>query len=124
MSTNARFSSAAGSDNTDRVRDNQYLTPAYAASLALLPVKSFTLVNVAPLTGAMSVTAGVGSASTPPYVGDRIKLLFSAAATQVVTFSTGFLSAGTLSVAAGKTANATFIFNGASWCEESRTITA
>ena len=124
MSTNARFSSAAGSDNTDRVRDNQYLTPAYAASLALVPVKSFTLVNVAALTGAMSITAGVGAAATAPYVGDRIKLLFSAASTQVVTFSTGFLSTGTLSVTAGKTANATFIFNGASWCEEGRSVTA
>lgn len=124
MSTNARFSSWPGADNTDRLRDNQYLTPVYAATLTINPVKSSTLVNVGALTGAMTINLGAGTATTAPYVGDRIKFLFTSAASQIVTFGTNCLSTGTLTVAAGKTANITMMFNGASWCEECRTITA
>lgn len=123
MSTIARFSSAPGSDNTARILNHEYLTPAYAAAITINPTKSKTLVNVAALTGAITINAGVGSASSAPYVGDELVLLFTSAAIQVITFGTGFLSTGTLSTAAGKTANARFIFNGASWCEAGRTIT-
>jgi len=125
MSTKSRFSSAPGSDNTDRIRDNEYLTPAYATTVTINPSKNKTLANFAALTGAMTINAGVGTASTAPYVGDEMKMLFTAATTQVVTFGTGILpSAATLSVTGTKTANVKFVFNGASWCEETRTVTA
>ncbi|HXR84335.1 MAG TPA: hypothetical protein VN722_08505 [Hanamia sp.] len=129
MSTSARFTSgtgpiAQGTDNTSRIKNNQYLNPAYAAIINVNPYASETLVNVAALTGALTINTGVGSASTAPYVGDKITFLFTSAGIQVVTFGTGMLSTGTLSTAAGKTANITFIFNGASWCESHRTITA
>lgn len=113
-----------GVDKTSRIFDNEYLTPAYAATLNLVPTKSCTIAQVALLTGAMTVNAGVGAAATAPYVGDRLKLLFTSTAGATVTFGTGFLvTATTLVIPATKTANATFIFNGANWCEKSRAIT-
>jgi len=124
MSTLSRFPNVAGADNTDRIRNNEYLTPAYAATIALLPTKSRTLVNVAALTGALTVTMGVGTSTTAPYVGDEVIMLFTAAADRIVTFGTGTLPTATLTVLAAKTANVKFIFNGAAWCEVSRAVTA
>jgi len=124
MSTISRFPNTPSADNTDRIRTNEYLTPAYAATIALNPSKSKTLVNFAALTGALTVTIGVGTSSTAPFVGDVVIMMFTAAADRIVTFTTGVLSTGTLTVLAGKTANMQFMFNGAAWCETDRTVTA
>ncbi len=129
MSTSARFTDNtgvinAGTDNTDRIKNNQYLNPAYATPLAVVPYCAETLIGPIALTGALTVTIGVGSSTTAPYVGDKVTFLFSAAADRIVTFSTGTLPTGTLTVLAGKTANASFMFNGTAWVETSRVVTA
>lgn len=130
MSTKARFSNdnttpiGLGIENTDRILTNSFQTPAYAASININTTASKTLVLVGALTGALSLTAGVGDGTNAPFVGDKMTFLFTSASIEVVTFGTGLLSTGTLSTAAGKTANITFIFNGASWCESHRAITA
>lgn len=126
MSTSARFSGAKEADNTHRAYQEDYQAPVYAATIALAikPNAAKTLVAVA-LTGALTVTANVGSATTPPYLGDRIQFLFTPDGTsRVVTFGTGFLPTGTLSVTTAKYAQASFVFNGTSWIEESRAVTA
>jgi len=129
MSTNSRFPNVAGPiglgiENTDRILTNSFQSPAYAASIAIKTVTANTLVQVGALTGALSLTMGVGDGTDAPFVGDKVTFLFTSASIEVVTFSTGMLSTGTLSTAAGKTANIRFIFNGASWCETNRTITS
>lgn len=130
MATTARFTDSVGpihqgADNTDRIRSNEYLTPAYAATIALKPNKAFTLVKPATLTGAVTFTAGVGSATTAPYVGDTMTfILIPDGTTRVATFGTGFLPTGTLSVTTAKTANISFIFDGASWEETGRSVSA
>ena len=127
MATTPRFTGAKNVDNTGNVIARGYQSPAYGATIALTtkPFESFTLVNVAQLTGALTMTVGVGSATLPPFVGDEIQVLFNADATnRVVTFSTGFLTSGTLTVTASKTATVKFIFNGTAWQEMGRVVTA
>lgn len=126
MSTSARFTGAANKDNTARREIYDYQSPAYASSIALtIKDRSKTIVQVAQLTGALSLTANVGSSTTPPYVGDKIEFLFTSDGTnRVVTFSTGFLPTGTLTVTASKSASAVFMFNGTAWIELSRAVSA
>lgn len=117
----SRFTPGANQDNTLRTVTQDYLNPVYAASIALKPVQAYTLVNFQQLTGALGLTAD----TTQPYVGDELEMLFSADTTnRVITFGTGFTSAGTLTVTASKYASAKFIFNGTIWVERSRAITA
>lgn len=129
MATLARISAlktaiGQGTDNSSRIFDNEYQIPAYAATLTIIPTKSSTVVNVGLLTGAMTVNVGVGSATTSPYVGDKMKFLFTSTAGATVTLGTGLLvTAATVVIPALKTANLTFIFNGAAWVEEARAIT-
>ena len=129
MSTSARYNNGIGqvnasADNTDRVRDNQFLQPAYAATIALVPTKSYTLVQTPALTGAVTFTVGVGTPATAPYVGDKLEfLLQSDGTTRVATFGTGFTSTGILTVTTGKYATALFMFNGINWQEVGRTVT-
>lgn len=130
MSTLSRFPAGSGvfdlgRDNTDRIKDNRFLTPAYASTIAILPRHALTLVQPATLTGAVTFTAGVGSSTTPPYVGDEIQfLLVSDGTSRTATFGTGFAPNGTLAVTTAKYGYIDFIFNGTVWQEKSRTITA
>jgi hypothetical protein len=125
MATTSRFSGLAGDDNTSRVLTNAYLTPIYAASIAIVPTQAHTVVKPGALTGALSLTIGVGTSSTNPYVGDTIRFLFAASgADRIVTFSTGFKSAGTLTVVSAKWGSASFMFDGVNWVETGRALTA
>lgn len=126
MSTLPRFTGAVNVDNTDRRFMNDYQAPAYAASIAIStkPNAARTLVQIT-LAGALTLTIGVGSATTPPMVGDEVIFLIkSDASIRVVTFSTGFQPAGTLSTVASKTVSASFIFDGTGWQEMGRAIQA
>ncbi len=119
MATNFRFIAGAGQDNTGRIATFSQQALTYAATIALLPKEFSSLYSLA-LTGAVTLTAG----TTLPQVGDEIKFLFSADATnRIVTFGTGFASTGTLTVTASKKATATFRFDGAAWVEAGRSIT-
>lgn len=125
MATISRFSGLPSDDNTSRVITNAYLNPDYAATIDLIPFAAKTVVKVAALTGALSITIGVGTSSTPPYVGDTIEFLFAASgADRIVTFSTGFSKSGTLTVVNAKYGSASFMFDGVSWVETGRALTA
>lgn len=129
MSTSARFndglSTFPGLDNTDRIRNNAFLQPAYTSTIAIVPQTSYILVKPATLTGAVTFTIGVGSTTTPPYVGDKVEfLLVSDGTTRTATFGTGFTSTGTLAVTTAKYASISFMFNGTNWQEVGRVVTA
>lgn len=127
MSTTARFTGASNVDNTGRTLLMDYQSPAYASTIAIATDVNATntLVQVAQLTGALTMTIGVGTLTTAPYVGDQVRILFSADGTnRVVTFGTGFVSSGTLTVTASKFASVLAIFNGTAWQVVGREITA
>jgi hypothetical protein len=122
-----RFTGAVNADNNGTAFSQGYQAPAYASTLAVTVngQDSYTLVRVGQLTGALTITAGVGSATLAPLVGDTMQILFSADATnRVVTFSTGFATAGTLTVVASKFGAVRFVFNGTVWQEAGRALTA
>lgn len=123
--TTTRFGITPSTDNTDRVLTNDYQTPDYAASIAITTKHADTRVKVAELTGALTVTAGVGTASTAPYVCDTMTLLFATDSTQrIVTLSTGISASGTITIPADKKASLTLTFDGATWVETGRAIEA
>ncbi len=134
MSTNSRFPLSTGAnayfkrDNTFRVLTGDYQTPAFASTIALVVNAAKTIVQPATLTGAVTFTVNVGTGtadSTAPFVGDRIEFLFTPDGTsRVVTFGTGFLPTGTLSVTTAKTATAQFVFDGTVWRQEGSAVTA
>jgi hypothetical protein len=121
MPNSLNFTRGAGQDKTFRTVTQDAQQVAYAASIAVVPVENYNLYQVAQLTGALTLTATV----TNLYIGDIVRVMFSADATnRVVTFSTGFVSAGTLTVTASKFAFAEFVFNGTSLQEMGRAVTA
>ena len=127
MATTPRFTGSANQDNTGRTLLMDYQAPAYASSIAIATDVNATntLVQVAQLTGALTMTIGVGTSTTAPYIGDEVRLMFSADGTnRVVTLGTGFVSSGTLTVTASKFASVSAIFNGTAWQVVSREITA
>jgi hypothetical protein len=124
-----RFSGSASKDNTSRLEATDYQAPAYAASIAITTRQGFakTIVKVATLTGALTLTAGLGSATTDPQIGDELQILLAGDATgRTVTFSTGLtVSAATLVLAAGsKKGYISFMFDGATWVEQGRSTQA
>ena len=127
MATTARFTGAAGKDNTDRRAFNDFQAPAYSATIALAikPHAANTLIQTAALTGVATITANVGTSTTAPFIGDTLQLmLVSDGTSRVVTFGTGFLPNGTLSVTTAKYAIINFVFNGTGWLENGRTVSA
>ncbi|RYD57015.1 MAG: hypothetical protein EOP56_09415 [Sphingobacteriales bacterium] len=125
MATTSRFAGGENNDNTYRILTHQDQAPAYAASIAITTKEYSTTVMPAQLTGALTLTIGVGTSTTAPMKGDIVRFVFSADGTnRVVTFSTGFQSAGTLTVVASKFGSASFMFNGTAWIETGRALTA
>jgi len=94
------------------------------AAIALIPTEGDTTV-VVNLTGALALTTGVGTSTTPPYVGDRMKCIFLPDGTnRTVTPGSGFtLTASTIVCTASKRASIDFVFNGTDWQETARSIT-
>jgi hypothetical protein len=126
MATTSRFGNTPGKEDSYRLINVDKQSPAYAASLVVATKKARTIYFVA-LTGVLSLTIGVGAADTnPPFVDDEIEFQFTADAggARVVTFSTGFQSQGTASVAASKFGTVGFRFNGTAWVEKYRALTA
>lgn len=129
MSTASRFPGAP-KENTSRILTNEVQSPVYAASIALTIKQANTQVFVGQLTGALALTVNVGTAGpvaddVAPFKGDSLEIIFASdASIRVVTFSTGFASAGTLSTVASKKAAAFFTFDGTAWVEVGRSIGA
>jgi len=120
MPNSLRFIAGAGQDKTLRTVTQDAKQVPYAATIALIPVEQYNLIQVAQLTGALTLTANVSNL----FIGDIVRVLFSADGTnRVVTLGTGFSSAGTITVTASKFAYADFIFNGTALQEMGRAIT-
>lgn len=128
MATVPRFTPGTNQDNTLRVVTQDYQTPIYAASLAIIPVQERTKVNVGQLTGNTTITiATVVGNTTPidpalttplagPFVGDIAEFLFGAdGSNRTITFSTGFSGLASLVVNSATFAYTAFMFNGTSW---------
>lgn len=64
-------------DKTSRILTNALLSPAVAASVSIIPVDFYTLVNFPTLNANMTVNAGIGSATQPPFVGDELQFFFA-----------------------------------------------
>lgn len=128
MSTVARFTGAKNTDNTGRAaqRDYQKIATAATINLAVIPNAAYTLFDIALATATPTVNINVGSATTPPYVGDEILLIITPdATTRVITWGTGFVpTATTLSATASKVTTASFIFNGTGWVQRGSATTA
>ncbi len=108
-------------DNTGRVITYDYKEPAYAATISVTPTKSITYVNVAQLTGALTLNTVVTSC----VAGCTLVLLFKADGTnRTVTLGTGLTSsAATIVVTASKNASVSYVFNGVAFVETGRAIT-
>ncbi len=119
MSTSARFTGAKNTENTDRGLQRDYQTIATAATinLATIPNAAYTLFNVALATATPTINIGVGTSTTPPYVGDRLEMIITPdATTGVITWGTGWIpAASTLSATASKITIVSAIFNGTGW---------
>ena len=119
-----RFTIIPGEDNTDAIVHRENTPVPYAATINLEPQSSdseFVRYFIGLLTGALSLVADI----LEPHEGDEMMLVFHADGTnRVVTFSTGFISAGTITVLANKTANAYFIYDQTmpAWVETSRFV--
>lgn len=120
-STSPRFGVGPNQDQTGRVIKFDFKTPAYGATIAVHPNASKTIVKVAQLTGAATITASTVDA----YAGDELIFLFAADGTgRTVTFGTGLKPSATLAVTASKFGSASFMFDGTNWIETGRAITA
>ena len=101
--------------------EQNYLTPAYASTLAVTTDAQYTLVQPGLLTGAMSITIN----TTNPLIGDQVEFWFASTAGATVTFSTGFVAtATTLVVTSPGVGTILFGFNGTSWIELRRSLVA
>lgn len=127
MSTLPRFSGAVNVDNTGNRLTHDYQAPAYAATINVAVAKAKTLVKVGQLTGALTVNIGVATQAdaTPPFVGDEVTFLFTVDGTnRTVTFGTGFSPSATLALTASKKGSASFRYDGATFVETGRAVTA
>jgi hypothetical protein len=130
MSLLPRFTGLKNKDNTDRMIKRGYLAPVYAATLALDALgynvlNAYHLINPAALTGPVTFTNTVGTATDGPLVGDKLEFLLQSDATsRTATFGTGFAPNGALVATTGKYATIVFIFNGIAWLESFRTVSA
>jgi plastocyanin len=106
-------------DNSGRLLKLAYLTPAYAATLAIAPNASKTIYKVA-LTGNMTVNV----TETDCAIGDEIVFLFTTDGARTVTFGTNMKPSATLVSGASKETSATFMYDGANFVETARAVAA
>jgi hypothetical protein len=122
MPNTVRVTPGPGQDITERQSTIDYKSPAYAATINLVPTKKRTVVQPGVLTGALTLNIGVGSTTAPPFIGDELTVMFLADATgRTVTFGTGTaISAATLVLGVSKRGSITFVFDGVAWVETGR----
>jgi hypothetical protein len=121
MPNTPRVVTGANQDTTGRVITQDYQAKAFASTISVTATAQFTCFNVAQLTGAATINAVV----TNMYIGDEVTFLLAADGTnRIVTFGTNFLSSGTVTVTASKTATVKGVFDGTNIRICSREITA
>lgn len=126
MPNTFRVPTGANQDTTGRLITRSAADVVYAATIALSVSQEENLRRIA-LTGAATINISVATNANTgsPFVGDTIKFILLTDATQrIVTFGTGTVSAGTVTIPASKGAYVDFMFNGTAWQEQSRTIYA
>lgn len=126
MPNTFRVISAPNQDTTGRVISRSGGDLTYAATIALSVSQEQNLRRIA-LTGALTInfTVTANANTGAPFIGDKIELILLADGTQrIVTFGTGAVSAGTVTIPASKGAYVSFVFNGTAWQEMCRTIYA
>lgn len=98
-------------------------TPVYAATIEVTDASAkYHIVAPAQLTGALTLNA---TAVTKHLLGDEFTFHFSTDGTErIVTFGANFLSSGTVTIPASKTATCKGYFNGTKICIYSREISA
>jgi len=118
----SRIVSGANQDNTSRVITNDYQAPAYAATISPNITAAKTVVGPIALTGAVTFNPSIANS----YIGDEITVMFTngTGGALVATMGANVSASGTLSVAAGKKASFSAVFDGATWVEEGRAATA
>lgn len=117
--TTPRFGTTPNKDNTGRVLTYKLIEPAFATPYAVVANAYETTVRIDSLTAAQTLTATV----TNCRIADKLTIIFKAdtlTAGRVVTFSTGFVSAGTLTVDKSQKASILFTFDGVKWVETAR----
>ncbi len=113
-----RLQTIAG-DLTGQPFSRDLQSPAYAATLAVTTDSGHTLLHPGSLTGAITINLTVTSAVE----GDELKIILDADTSQrIATLGTGFVSAGTLTVAISKQATWTGIFDGTAFVESARFV--
>lgn len=119
-STTPRFGNPPNNDNSGRTISQRFLSPVYAASIALNPTEKETTVVVGTLTGNLALSAIV----TNSFAADELTVLFTSdASIRTITFGAGFsVSVATLATVASKKASITFTFDGALYVETGRCI--
>lgn len=121
VTTLTRFSAATDNNSLEGKGAKAY-TRAYAATDAWTPVSSYIqYVCYAQLTGAMTINATL----TNLLQFDEVVFIFANDATQrIVTFGTGFLSSGTVTIPISTGATVRGIFDGTAIRITSREIHA
>lgn len=115
----------AGADNTSRILDNLFQEVPYAASVTLKPRNHSSTYRVA-LTGAFTLNIAVGSATTAPYVGDKITIIWVVDGTsRTVTWGTGIQgTAATQVITTAKFSTTSMMFDGAAWLVTGTSVSA
>lgn len=122
-----RFTGTKGTDNTERRVKRGYYAPAYAATITVTPHPANAhLLVVLALTGALTLNIGVGTSTTPPMVGDTMKVYATSdGTTRTITWGTGIAAAAaTLAVTTAKYAVISLEFNGTVWVVVDAVVTA
>lgn len=111
---------STNNDNTGRLYTYDHQSPAYAATIALAPNASETLVTPGQLTGNLTINV----TETNCQIGDKLIILFTTDGTQrTVTYGTNMKSAGTQASNVNDPMSATFIYDGTDFVEVARATT-
>lgn len=112
-------------NNTFESKGRKSFDQIYAATSipALLKGAAFQVCNYAQLTGAMTINAATTVTNLTQW--DEVVFIFEADGTQrIVTFGTGFLSSGTVTIPISKGATVTCLYDGTNLRVKSREIYA
>ena len=121
-----RYRTAPANGGQNQLPYREIQNPAYATTAVITALDANSekiVVDMQKLTGAITLTADLVN----PCSGDEMVIMFAADGTnRVVTFSTGFNTAGTITCLANKFATITFVFSGAAyaWVEKGRYVQA
>ena len=104
-------------DNTGRQITQQNIIVAGEATLALFIFRQMTRVIVSAVPALMTVNLTVDGVGKESQVGDRIELIFTAAAGSTITMGTGTAPTGTIVLTGVLQGSWTGVFDGVAFVE-------